>query len=111
MVKDTKKDYIYELVPTNYTDGKMDLKCRLTHINCDFHATVFSEMKLKLDKYLEITDIIEIFKNTNNSELYDISNYKDIIVYHQHDKFCYNYLYGELVSGMLKKGSVIIINY
>ena len=105
MVKDTQKDFIYQLVPAYCNNSKIILKCRLKHTKCDFQATVFQERNLKLKtEYLKEVDIIDLFGNRNNLELYKLSNYKCFDVSFEHNKLCYNYLYGELVSEMLKTG-------
>ena len=64
MVKDTQKDFIYQLVPAYCNNSKIILKCRLKHTKCDFQATVFQERNLKLKtEYLKEVDIIDLFGN------------------------------------------------
>ena len=107
MLNDTQKGVIYQLVPTYWKDGEMFLKCRLKHVKCDFHGTVFPKInpyKSKLSGGLKISEITAIFGNRYNSELYNVSNYRGFEV-SEHAKLCYNYLYGELVSEMIKTGS------
>ena len=95
MLNDTQKGVIYQLVPTYWKDGEMFLKCRLKHVKCDFHGTVFPKInpyKSKLSGGLKISEITAIFGNRYNSELYNVSNYRGFEV-SEHAKLCYNYLY------------------
>ena len=109
MVKDTQKDFTYQLVPTYCTDGILFLKCRLKHTKCSFMAYVFPIPSPEMNRMLKTghlfeAGIIAIFGDRNDLEIYNVSNYRGFYVSNNHDKLCYNYLFGELASGMLKTG-------